>query len=150
MLCLSCPNVFSQKDFHTPLTYPIGSIPGDSLIIYSPGKSFVFKAIYRSTVENTEEYIVMTVFRERYNRQNIITYFYYDEYPQIDENFKPNEVLRSDSTYNERTLIFNTIKGIWIHPPRQHYNTLTQYFPFPEIDLPVKENKKYRRDFLSF
>ena len=119
--------------------------------IYKPGNIFIFEAKVDSVSKNTQHscYIVMRVLDKEMYHQGVITYDYYDTLP--------NDLTALDSTssmnkdgFLETTEILENRKLLWIHPPRTHGFGITQYFPFPEIQNPVKIGKRYRRSFLSF
>ena len=40
-------------------------------------------------------------------------------------------------------------KTVWIHPPRSGYFAILEYFPFPEVALPVKCKRSYSRWFIG-
>jgi len=130
-----------------PLT-PKKDIIIDANRIYAPGKTFIYKVAIDSVGKGGyEEYFAMTIYPEMYNRQNIITYEYFDEYPQRNE--QDSILTKRKNEYKEKTLLVEKTNLIWIHSPRSYYADLTQYIPFPEIKLPVKKGKTYKRSFVS-
>lgn len=116
-------------------------------IIYSPNRVFIFEAIYDSCGIHTKNYIVLRILPEKREKEFFITYDYYRFLP----NYNHLDSLSSiDSLgFIENTTVLETSKYIFLHPPRVQYNQLTQYFPFPEVELPIKVGEKYKRGFLS-
>lgn len=133
--------------------YVIASNTGASIhdTIYRHGNTYIFEATVDSISKGTQYscYIVMRILDKEMYNQGVITYDYYDSLP---ENLTALDSISSidKDGFIESTEISENGKLLWIHPPRTHGFGITQYFPFPEIQFPVKIGKIYRRSFLSF
>ena len=119
--------------------------------IYKPGSIYIFEAKVDSVSKSTQRscYIVMRVLDKEMYHQGVITYDYYDSLPDDLTALDSTSSMNKDG-FIETTEILENRKLLWIHPPRTHGFGITQYFPFPEIQSPVKIGKRYRRSFLSF
>lgn len=159
-----CKSVFFQTNnynmkpfsFIALICFPIYVIASNTDIcindtIYKPGNIYIFEATVDSISKGTQHscYIVMRVLNKEMYNQRVITYDYYDSLPN---NFIALDSISSidKDSFIESTEIFENSKLLWIHPPRTHGFSITQYYPFPEIHFPVKIGRKYRRSFLSF
>ncbi len=115
--------------------------------IYTPNKVFVFEAKYDSCGNHTKNYIVLRILPEKTGKQYFITYDYYSSLPDWEHLDSLSSI--DSSGFIETTTVLETSKYLFLHPPRVQYNQLTQYFPFPEVDFPIKVEKRYKRGFLS-
>ena len=169
LLLLGCMSLYAQTNKQNKSKDPL---------IYKPLKTFVFKADYDSSGIKKINYVVMRIFEEKQFGGNIITYNYYDTVSsrnamdslfsifksEIDTTrIRSKEYIRVRGA-NEMTQVLDKGNYIWIHPPRAQYypprskeiaprscyDGLAQYFPFPEISIPVKIKKKRSQWYLSF
>jgi hypothetical protein len=115
--------------------------------IYTSNKVFIFEAKYDSCGNQTKNYIVLRILPEKRDKEYFITYDYYNDLP--DYNHLDSLSSIDSSGFIETTTVLETAKYIFLHPPRVQYNQLTQYFPFPEVEFPIKVEKRYKRGFLS-
>ncbi|PKP21268.1 MAG: hypothetical protein CVU04_02065 [Bacteroidetes bacterium HGW-Bacteroidetes-20] len=115
--------------------------------IYTPNKVFIFEANYDSCGVRTKNYIVMRILPEKTGKEYFIRYDYYSALP--DYNHLDSLSSIDSSGFIETTTVLETSKYLFLHPPRVQYDRLTQYFPFPEVDFPIKVGKRYKRGFLS-
>jgi hypothetical protein len=134
-LILMNQNVFAQSSRKTSKIL-------NAACIYKPNTTFLFKAVYDSLGSIKTEYILMRILPDIYAGEIIILYNYYNDVPEI---FNGDSIVNVENTIwkrPEETIITDNKKYIQLHPPRSGKYYLSQYFPFPNIKLPVKEGKK--------
>ncbi|MDR0618796.1 MAG: hypothetical protein LBG17_02735 [Bacteroidales bacterium] len=121
--------------------------------IYEPYKQFLFEAKYDSAERKTHIYILMKVTDEFRDGGTGIEYLYFCEIPDTNKirvDFAYNDTLKKCYNWNELTQAEANPKYIWLHPPRSHFHGLAAYYPFPEINIPIKIGKKYKRSDIIF
>ena len=131
-------------------------------LVYKPGKTFVFKADYDSAGTKKTNYVIMRILDKEQEGGTVITYDYYDSRPHQHNMDSLSSI--SKTGYLETTQVLDQGNYIWLHPPRWEYlpprnkdltlrscyDGLTQYFPFPEISLPIKKiGKKHPHGYFS-
>ena len=112
--------------------------------IYSPQKEFVFSAIYLSDSHIDTCYISMWTTNNHWEfdtKQRELCYAYHENSDNLIEKW-PYQTC-------ETTGLIEDSKIIWLHPPRSEEFSILEYFPFPEINFPIKCSKKYKRAFLG-
>jgi hypothetical protein len=121
--------------------------------VYEPYKQFLFEAKYDSAEEKNYLYILMKVTDEIRYGGTKIEYIYFCEMPDTNKirlDFTYEDSLKKCHHWNEYTQVEANPKYIWLHPPRAHFHGLADYYPFPEINIPVKVGKNYKRSTITF
>jgi hypothetical protein len=119
--------------------------------IYKPYKQFLFEVKYDSAGKTCCEYILMKVTDEFKSGGTRIGYFYFNEIPDTNKmrvDFEYDDTSKRSCFWIEYTQVLDNSKYIWLHPPRSLYNHFASYYPFPEVDIPVKVGKKYKSSIL--
>ena len=136
LLILPDQNIFAQSSRKSSKIL-------DAACIYKPNTSFLFKAVYDSCgIVQTEEYILMRILPEILAGEILILYDYYKNIPKIVDGDSIVNVEDKIWMRSEETILYDHKKGVQLHPPRAGKYYLSQYFPFPNIKLPIKAGKK--------
>lgn len=122
----------------------LSSISMNAQTIYKPNKEFVFLAKYLTDTVKDSCYISMWTTENTWefdSKQHELVYAY--------RNVSDSLVEKWPYQITETTGIIEDQKTIWMHPPRSDKFSILEYFPFPEIEFPIKCGKKYKRSFLG-
>lgn len=120
------------------------SIVLNAQTIYTPQKEFIFFVKYQSETDNDSCYISMWATEKTWefdSKQHELVYAYH--------NVSDGLVEKWPYQTSEITGIIENQKTIWMHPPRSEKLSILEYFPFPEIEFPIKCGKKYNRSFIG-
>jgi hypothetical protein len=93
----------------------------------------------------------MRILPDIYAGEIIILYEYYKNIPKIvnGDSIVNVEDKMPGKIPGEPTILIDNKKYIQLHPPRWRQYHLSQYFPFPNIKLPVKEGRKSKNGFFG-
>lgn len=122
----------------------LSSISMNAQTIYKPNKEFVFLAKYLTDTAKDSCYISMWTTENTWefdSKQHELVYAY--------RNVSDSLVEKWPYQISETTGIIENQKMIWMHPPCSDKFSILEYFPFPEIEFPIKCGKKYKRSFLG-
>lgn len=122
----------------------LSSISMNAQTIYKPNKEFVFLAKYLTDTAKDSCYISMWATENIWkfdSKQQEFVYAYHNVSDSLVEKW-PYQI-------TETTGIIEDQKTIWMHPPRSDKFSILEYFPFPEIEFPIKCGKKYNRSFVG-
>lgn len=122
----------------------LSSISMNAQTIYKPNKEYVFLAKYLTDTAKDSCYISMWTTENTWefdSKQHELVYAY--------RNVSDSLVEKWPYQITETTGIIEDQKTIWMHPPRSDKFSILEYFPFPEIEFPIKCGKKYKRSFLG-
>ena len=126
------------------ITLFLSSISMNAQTIYKPNKEFVFFAKYLTDTAKDSCYISMWTTENTWDfdsKQYELIYAY--------RNVSDSLVEEWPYQNSETTGLIENQKMIWMHPPRSDKFSILEYFPFPEINFPVKCGKEYKRAFLG-
>ena len=103
--------------------------------IYTPGREFVYGVVYLNGNDTTRSFISLQAIDSVWEFDNSQRMLCYNRWPL--------------GGVMETTGYIDNEKTIWLHPPRSGYFAILEYFPFPEVALPIKCNHKYYRWFIG-
>jgi hypothetical protein len=113
--------------------------------IYTPNKEFVFKVRYENNGVVKESYLSLWTQDSVWIYDNAQQQLFYAYHENAD--FETQKTFPYDKA--EETGFIETNEKIWLHPPREDYFYLFEYFPFPEMNFPVQCEKKGKYAFLG-
>lgn len=125
----------------------IGVMSANAQNVYKPYREFIFVAEVNQGDTVRQLYVSMWTTDSAFwgdASQRQLVYAYHDSYNK--------DSLAAAWPYKEKietTGIIENEKKVWLHPPRSGDLALLEYFPFPEIEFPLKCHGKYRRYFIG-
>ena len=103
--------------------------------IYTPGREFVYEVVYVNSNDTTRSFISLQAIDSVWEFDNSQRVLRYNRWP-LDGVMETTGYIENEKT-------------VWLHPPRSGYFAILEYFPFPEVALPIKCKRSYSRWFIG-